>query len=163
MLSPVSDENEIVVHQRALVDVLERQDVPDLNSFIQPELVLKARREVVEPSGPLIIGVDPAGMGADRAAIVLARLIGEEKPLKVYIDVGGLGVGIYDRLVEQGFVEQGFDVASPVNFGGKPIEPATFDEAGRPAGGPANRRAELWLNLRRALEEGRYKLPTPTA
>ncbi len=27
------------------------------------------------------------------------------------------------------------------------------------AGGPANRRAELWLNVRRALESERFKLP----
>ena len=33
------------------------------------------------------------------------------------------------------------------------------DERGRPAGGPANRRAELWLGLRKALEAGRFKLP----
>jgi hypothetical protein len=28
-----------------------------------------------------------------------------------------------------------------------------------PAGGPANRRAELWLNLKKALEAGRFSLP----
>jgi hypothetical protein len=77
----------------------------------------------------------------------------EEKPAKVCIDVGGLGVGVYDRLIEQGF-----DVTA-VNFGGKPVEAAAFDEIGRPAGGPANRRAELWLNMRKALEAGRIKLP----
>ena len=89
-----------------------------------------------------------------QTAGMLAKLITQEKPLRVYIDVGGLGVGIYDRLKEQGF-----DCVSPVNFGGKPIEPGAFDESGRPAGGPANRRAELWLNLRTALEAGRLRLP----
>jgi hypothetical protein len=36
---------------------------------------------------------------------------------------------------------------------------ATWDEAHRPAGGPANRRAELWMNMRKALEAGRFRLP----
>src|SRR6266446_3194141 len=43
----------------------------------------------------------------------------------------------------------------------KPVEPPPFDETGRPAGGPANRRAELYVNLRNALE-GRFSLPDST-
>jgi hypothetical protein len=39
------------------------------DGFIPSELVIKARREQVEPYGPLIVGVDPAGMGADRTSI----------------------------------------------------------------------------------------------
>jgi hypothetical protein len=45
-----------------------------------------------------------------------------------------------------------------VNFGGKPIEPPPFDEMGKPAGGPANRRAELWSNMKKALQD-RFALP----
>jgi hypothetical protein len=150
---------------------------PDRESFIPVDLVLKARRENVEASGPLIVGIDPAGSGADRTAIawrrgrcvmkvetyrgmdtmqvagLVAKIIRDDKPAKVCIDVGGLGVGVYDRLIEQGFN------VTAVNFGGKPVEPLAFDETGKPAGGPANRRAELWLNLRNALETERIKLP----
>ena len=43
------------------------------DSFIPVELVLKARREDVEAYGPLLIGVDPAHMGADRTAIAWRR------------------------------------------------------------------------------------------
>jgi hypothetical protein len=99
----------------------------DRESFIPAELVLLARYESIEPSGPLIVGVDPAGSGADRTAIayrrgrcvtkvetyrgmdtmqvagLVAKIIREQKPAKVCIDVGGLGVGVYDRLIEQGF------------------------------------------------------------
>jgi hypothetical protein len=149
------------------------------DSFIPAELVLKARREEVVAEGPLILGVDPAGMGADRTAIawrrgrviekvtthrgldtmqvagLVAKLIREEKPSRVYCDITGMGVGSYDRLMEQGFDR----VVVGVNFGGKPHEHDTFDENGRPAGGPANRRAELWMNLRKALEAGRIRLP----
>ena len=51
-------------------------------------------------------------------------------------------------------MEQGFEsnLVNAVNFGGKPIEPPPLDEAGKPAGGPANRRVELWPNMKRALQ-----------
>jgi hypothetical protein len=151
------------------------------DSYIPADLVLRARKENIAPQGPLIIGVDPAGKGADRTAIawrrgsciekiearrgldtmevagLVARIIREDKPAKVNIDVGGLGVGVYDRLMEQGYG----DVVKAVNFGGKPTEPPPLDEMGRPAGGPANRRAELYVNLRKALE-GRFSLPDST-
>jgi hypothetical protein len=150
------------------------------DGFIPSELVIKARREQVEPYGPLIIGVDPAGMGADRTSIAWRRghcitkvesrrgldtmevtgwvnkIISEDNPDKVNIDVGGLGVGVYDRLVEMGHRR---GVVQPINFGGKPVEPAPLDETGKPAGGPANRRAEMWSNMKKALEAGRFSLP----
>ena len=150
------------------------------DSFIPAALIIKARREKVEPYGPLIIGVDPAGKGPDRTSIAwrrgrciekiesrrsldtmettgwIARLIREDKPAKVNIDVGGLGVGIYDRLIEQGHSRS---VVNAVNFGGKPVELPPLGEDGKPAGGPANRRAEMWGNLKKVLEAGRFKLP----
>ena len=153
------------------------------DSFIAPELVIKARREKIEeePYGPLVIGVDPAGMGPDRTSIAwrkgrvilkvesrkgldtmqtagwVQKIIREEKPARVNIDVGGLGVGVYDRLYETASNRR---IIQSVNFGGKPVEPPmTRDEKGEPAGGPANRRAEMWTNLKKALEGGRFSLP----
>src|SRR5437764_12326115 len=105
--------------------------------------VLKARKRPSDPVGHLIVGVDPAGKGADRTAIawrkggsvykiearrgldtmevagLVAKIIRDDKPAKVNIDVGGLGVGVYDRMVEQGYG----GVVYAVNFGGKPVEP----------------------------------------
>lgn len=43
------------------------------DSFISPELVMKARRAEVEPFGPLLIDVDPAGTGPDKTAIAWRR------------------------------------------------------------------------------------------
>jgi hypothetical protein len=152
---------------------------PNSDNFIPAELVVIARREEVEPFGPLLIGVDPAGMGPDRTSIAwrrghrilkvesrrglntmqvcgwVSKIIADEKPAAVFIDVGGLGVGVYDRLVELGHQR----TAVAVNFGGHPIEPQPLDEAGRPAGGAANRRSEMWAALKKALEEGRTQLP----
>jgi hypothetical protein len=39
------------------------------------------------------------------------------------------------------------------------VTPPQLDEKGNPAGGPANRRAKMYLNLRKALEAGRFSLP----
>jgi hypothetical protein len=123
------------------------------------------------------LGVDPAGKGADSTAIawrrgrvvikvekhrgldtmqvcgLVAKIIREEKPEQVFLDSTGMGIGIADRLHEQGYNE-----VVGVNFAGKPIEIGTLDEAGRPAGGPLNRRAELYLGLRNALA-GQLKIP----
>jgi hypothetical protein len=154
------------------------------DSFIPHDLVLQARKTTdIEPVGGLIVGVDPARLGADSTAIAwrrgsciekiekrhgldtmqvcgwVAKIIRDDKPHKVNIDVGGLGAGVYDRLVEQGYGAFGSGQVNAVNFGAKPIEPQTLDEAGRPAGGPANRRAEMWSNMKTALAGGRFSIP----
>jgi hypothetical protein len=152
------------------------------DSFIPPALVVKARRNDVPPEdwSALILGVDPAGMGPDRTSIAwrrgrkilkvesrqglntmevcgwLQKIIRDDKPDKVNIDVGGLGVGIYDRLMEKGASRR---VVEAVNFGGRPVELPPLDEAGKPGGGPANRRAELWASMKAVFEEGRFQIP----
>jgi hypothetical protein len=153
------------------------------DSFITSDIVLAARKtRDIEPYGPLLIGVDPAGQGDDATAIawrrghcitrlerrhklttmeiagLVAKIITDDKPAKVAIDVGGLGVGVYDRLVEQGHG----DVVVAVNFGGKAVEPPPLDDTGTPSGGNANRRAELWNNMRTALQ-GRFSIPDDDA
>jgi hypothetical protein len=96
------------------------------DSFIGRELVMNARKHKIKGEGPLVVGVDPAGKGADATAIswrrgsciekvqkhrglstmevagLVAKIIREDRPDKVSIDVGGLGVGVADRLEKQG-------------------------------------------------------------
>jgi hypothetical protein len=116
------------------------------DSFITSDLVIQARKATdIEAYGPLVVGVDPAGMGADSTAIAwrqglsitkiekrrglstmevagwVSQIIRENKPAQINIDVGGLGVGVYDRLVEQGHGE----VVTAINFGGKPMRLAS--------------------------------------
>lgn len=150
------------------------------DSFIKPAAVAKARKAECEPSGPLVIGFDPCRYGDDSGAMAHRRgrkvlkvekrqklstmesagwakqVIDAEKPVRMFIDVGGLGAGIYDRLVEMGYGA----VVRAVNFGGSPLEPPKFDDEGREIPGPSNRRAEMWMASRDWLDaEGGADIP----
>jgi hypothetical protein len=73
-----------------------------------------------------------------------AQVIQRENPVRMFIDVGGVGAGVCDRLREMGFD----DIVTPVNFGSAPFAPPEEDH-----GGPANRRAEMWLKSRQWLQD----------
>lgn len=139
------------------------------DSFIKPELVARARKGDAQPSGPLVIGLDPARFGDDGSAMAFRRgravikidrrykldtmqlagwakqVMDTEKPARLFIDVGGLGAGVYDRLNEMGYGE----IVKPINFGSAPLEPPALDDNGHEiGGGPLNRRAEMWMASR---------------
>src|SRR5205814_9407063 len=44
-------------------------------------------------------------------------------------------------------------IVEQVNFGSSPVEPAPLEEQGRRAGGPLNRRAEMWMKSKEWLEQ----------
>ena len=143
------------------------------DSYIPAELVVRARKNECEGIGPLVIGYDPAWKGADRHTMAYRRgrkvekidsrlkldtmqgagwakqVIDDEKPAKMFIDVGGVGAGVYDRLIEMGYGE----TVVAVNFGSEPLEPQPLDENGKPKGGYKNRRAEMWGNSKDWLDE----------
>lgn len=127
------------------------------HSFISRKLILKARRSTVATEGPLIIGVDPSGQGDDRFAIVrrrtrrifdpqtftklttpqaaalLHRIILKERPARMFIDVGGLGIGVYEQLILMPGTQ---GVVMAVNFGEAANDPEKY----------VNRKAEMaWL------------------
>lgn len=134
------------------------------DSFIKSKSVAKARRQdrIIERWGPKIIGVDPARFGDDATAIIrrqgrvaynperftklstmevagrIARIIDDERPDQVFIDIGGLGAGIYDRLVELRYGK----IVSPVNFGERAHDERKY----------ANRRAEMWGGMKEWLD-----------
>lgn len=90
---------------------------------------------------PLVIGADPARLGGDRFALCyrrgrhvlgfevlpksnlvdaagrLGEIILKHNPKRMFIDVGGLGVGVYDILRANGHGH-----VTSVNFGGKPLD-----------------------------------------
>src|SRR5262245_3346884 len=75
------------------------------------------------------------GLPVTESAGWLAFVIRQERPRRVFVDVGGVEAGVYDILLEQGFA----DIVSAVNFGSPPLL-----STGNDTGGPANRRAEMW-------------------
>lgn len=110
---------------------------------------------------PLIVGVDVARFGDDKTAIarrrgrkaykiktysklnnvevanVITSLIRDEQPARINIDVGGLGAGVYDILVDRGYGS----ILRSVNFGEKAQESEKY----------RNRRAEMWGRLKEWL------------
>jgi hypothetical protein len=143
------------------------------DSYIPPELVARARKATVEPSGPLVVGLDPAWMGPDRCSMAWRRgrcvtkvesrskldtmgvagwakqVLDQDKPARMFIDTGGVGAGVYDRLREMGYGEQ----VRSISFGSSPLEPQPLDTDGKPRAGPLNRRAEMWMKSKEWLEE----------
>ena len=101
---------------------------------------MRARKAKCEASGPLVIGFNPAWIGEDRHAMAWRRgrkvekvetrqkldtmqaagwvkqVIERDKPRRVFLAVGGVGAGIYDRLNEMGFGA----IVRAVNFGSAP-------------------------------------------
>lgn len=151
----------------------------EFDSFINQDDVLRARKNrEVEPYGDLILGVDIARKGKDSTVLawrqgrvvtrierhkgldlmqvagIVAKAIDKHSPQRCFLDETGLGAGVLDRLHERGY-----DEVYGVNFAGKPVAPPREDEAGREVQGCANRRAELYLNLRTALETGSFAIP----
>lgn len=136
----------------------------DENSYIKADAVIRARKsKPVSTSAGLIIGVDPAREGNDKIVIchrvgrnitkyyrlpkmdtsslsnTLAIEINKYKPAKMFIDVGGLGVGVYDQLVSMGYGQ----VATAINFGAKADNPDKY----------YNKRAEMYGLAKLWLEE----------
>jgi hypothetical protein len=139
------------------------------DSFISPEVVMRARKCKAEDHGALVIGVDPARFGDDRSCIIrrrnrkayglesyvkkdtmeitgiVHRIILEEQPHKVFIDVGGLGAGIVDRLWELGHR----DIVVAVNSGNTPLDQKLY----------LNKRAEMWGVCKAWLHEEPCEIP----
>jgi hypothetical protein len=145
------------------------------DSYIAPALIARARKTLAEPSGQLIIGFDPAWTGKDRHAMAwrrgrrlvkietrakldtmqaagwLKQVIDADKPARVFVDVGGVGAGVYDRMKEWGGLYGA--IVTPVNFGSAPYEPQQMVERDCASGGPLNRRAEMWKKSKEWLED----------
>ena len=151
------------------------------DTFISAAPVMRARAcQTVSVSGPLVAACDPARYGPDSTAIVarqgrktrmarryqgksamevaglIARFIEQYHPAAFFIDVVGLGAGIYDRLVELGYAGQDDDdlnVVIPVNFAEKAAEDDKY----------VNKRAECWDGMKQWLEAWPCSLPDEDA
>ena len=139
------------------------------DTFIDPIVVMHARKCIAEQFGNLIIGVDPARFGDDRTSIIkrrgrnayglqsyvkkdtmevagiVHRLITTDKPNRVCIDIGGLGAGVFDRLKELGHGE----IIIAVNGGATPLDQKKY----------YNKRAEMWGEMNEWLQDVPCQIP----
>jgi hypothetical protein len=140
------------------------------DSLIKPEDVMRARKDKeANEYGPLVIGVDPARFGDDRTSIVrrrgrvafnleshskkdtmevagmCARILRSEAVVRMFVDVGGLGAGVVDRLNELGFSDR----VEGVNAGEKALEPDRY----------SNRRAEMWGQMAEWMKTTPCRIP----
>ncbi len=134
------------------------------NHLIGREEVYRAFENVnknLSVYSPLVIGVDVARFGDDKTAFCFRRgrviekillfekldvvqvahqvsgVIAEFRPVRVFIDVGGCGAGVFDVLVNNGFAME----VVGVNFGERAENPDRY----------VNRRAEMWDRVREWL------------
>ena len=144
--------------------------VSDERSLISSVFVQKARKAAAEydRSAPKIIGVDPARFGDDSTVIyirqgriaeriakirgkdtmevvgIIINAINRYTPDAVYVDVGGIGAGIYDRLKEMNY-----RIVRDVNFGSEPLDKKKY----------INKRAEMWGIMNEWLSNPPAQIP----
>lgn len=175
-------DGEHVFRQEYPATAAEAFQAADDGSYIPAKSILKARKTDHVGIGPLIIGADPARYGNDRFSLAWRRgrrlmkvesrrklgivegaswikgVIDREKPARVFIDLGGLGAGVYDILHAWGDPYK--SVVVGVNFGSPPLEPFIFLENGDKRPGPKNKRAEMYMHAKKWLEqEGGASIP----
>lgn len=168
-LSSNGIEGAVAFMQEYPCNAVEAFAIATKDALITPACVMKARKNKdIKPSGPLIIGVDPARFGNDRTSIIKRRgrvaydlrsfkkldgmevagriysIIKNDRPAKVFIDVGGIGGPIIDRLHELLGAHETHLVV-PVNFGEKRtvLEPDRY----------AFKRDEMWGTLKEWLTD----------
>lgn len=151
----------------------------ETDTFINPAAILRARGRDTIPAGPKIMGVDPAGGGGDRFAIIVRHgnavtvkewrtklqhqeavawvkdMIDRHDPDRVNIDSGNMGQAIITTLRSYG--PKYSDLIRAVSFGA----PSQMKMANKSRVGPENRRAEMYGRLKDWLEdpEGYASIP----
>ena len=143
------------------------------DSLIPPDIVMRARKSRPEPIGPIVMGVDPARFGSDRTSLIFRcgrsawglksyekkdtmevagivhKAINDQPPgspiSRVFIDVGGLGAGVVDRLKEMGYGK----LIVEVNGGSSALDADRY----------INKRAEMWGEMKKWLEDHPCQIP----
>lgn len=146
-----------------------------VNPLISPSHVMAAvNSKYLDMNAPLIIGCDPAGDGvndADRTAIAfrrgrvvfrleyhsalntmqiagkLAEYWTEFSPDAVFVDKGGLGAGVYDRLIELNYPVIG------VNNASRASDAERYE----------NKRAECWWTMKAWFTDAPCRIPNNAA
>ncbi len=144
----------------------------DVSRAIRNRMLMNQEgKPLIEPRGPLVMGVDPARFGDDRLSIALrqgrvafdveaypgkkdqmeivgiCRQILDSAPIdRCFIDEG-MGVGVIDRLHELGYYQ-----VRGVNFGANAFNRRKY----------SNRRNEMWQEMAEWFDDDHVQLFTPT-
>lgn len=150
--------------------------VSGADPYIPSTLVLKARKAETEPYGDKRLGVDPARFGDDRTSICFRQgrkvhwikshtkkstmevaglvvvAIKEALADQCAIDVGGLGAGVYDRVVE---------IVTAADWDGPKCQVVQVNSAESPIDAKkyTNKRAEMWGEIKEWLEKQPASIP----
>lgn len=167
-------EDPILFKQEYPATAAEAFQVAGLDPYVKPATIMVARKASAEGVGPRHLGVDPARFGDDRTSLCLrqgrrahwirsyskkdtmqvvgiVKMVIEELSLdasagdRVFIDVGGLGAGVHDRLLE--LVDRRLLVA--VNSAESPIDAVKYK----------NKRAEMWGETNEWLKNQPAQVP----
>ena len=153
------------------LDPIEAFQTSGEDSLIKPEDVTAARKfKAPKQKQANLVGVDPARFGKDRTSIcwrngrdayeinyhskkdtmevagICAKILKDECIDRMFIDIGGLGAGVVDRLHELGY----YTVVTGVNFGERAIKSERY----------VNKRAEMWGEMGNWLKEGHCSIPS---
>ena len=155
----------------ARVRILGRFPRADANTFISYAIAKEAvDRVVIEQNVPFVLGVDVARFGDDKTVIYprkgrdafsepprvyqglntmqtvtrVMEVYYELQAAVIFVDTGGIGAGVFDRLAELGLP------VIEVNFAFKPDGSNTVN----PGVSYANKRAEMWGAMRDFLNTG---------
>lgn len=140
------------------------------DSLVDLEAVITARRHRIDKQKAAhVVGVDPARFGKDRTSIIrrcgrdahdieyysgkdtmevagiCANILRSEVVDRMFIDIGGLGAGVVDRLRELGY---GAKVAG-INFGERALKSERYN----------NKRSEIWGEMAKWFKEGGCSIP----
>jgi hypothetical protein len=150
--------------------------VSGVDPYIPPELVMVARKTKVEGVGEKKLGVDPARFGDDRTSIcfrqtrkvhwiksyvkkstmevagLVVAAIRETEADQCAIDVGGLGAGVYDRVVE---------IVSSPEWDGPKCQVVQVNSSDSPIDAKkyTNKRAEMWGETKEWLQRQPAQIP----
>ena len=155
-------------------NVEEAFEISDENAYISSTEVEQAiKSDFFDDNGVVVMGVDPARLGGDEFRISvrkgrtlvacyklpagdtvqtsnrLALEINKYDPDRINIDVGGLGVSVYDNLRYGPYKS----VVNAVNFGGKADEPLRY----------VNKRNEMYARAKQWLNDTPCKINLPEA
>lgn len=171
-LSNVQD-NTLITLETLIKKAIKVEDLKGISASINPEILLLKQKRILQRRANIVLGVDVARGGGDLSWIIdrqgdflgfnlnekvnindtmqlsywIAKHIQNIKPSKVFIDSGGLGIAVVDRLKELNYG----NVVIPINFASRAINYNKF----------INKRAEIWYLLKEFIEKNGYIINDP--